>query len=112
MEKGVEKHRRRFLKRLFRDFLCVLKTRQFRDPQIIERVLPCPGMGGDEHEPEPEAMFSYVSAEQRVAKELPLRAICALVDGILHVMSREFGRVYARVGRPSIPPSALPTTAR
>ena len=51
----------------------------------------------------PETMFSYVSAEQRVPKEHPLRAIRALVDDVLRDMSREFDGLYARVGRPSIP---------
>ena len=50
----------------------------------------------------PETMFSYVSAEQRVPKEHPLRAIRALVDDVLRDMSREFDGLYARVGRPSI----------
>jgi len=52
-------------------------------------------------------MFSYVSAEQRVPKEHPLRAIRALVDEVLRDMSREFDGLYARVGRPSIPPERL-----
>ena len=55
----------------------------------------------------PETMFSYVSAEQRVPKEHPLRAIRALVDDVLRDMSREFDGLYARVGRPSIPPERL-----
>jgi transposase len=62
-------------------------------------------MRGDDREP--DAMFSYVSAEQRVPKEHPLRAIRALVDEVLRDMSREFDRLYARVGRPSIPPERL-----
>ena len=52
-------------------------------------------------------MFSYVSIEQRVPKDHPLRAIRALVDEILRDMSREFDGLYARVGRPSIPPERL-----
>lgn len=52
-------------------------------------------------------MFSYVSAEQRVPKDHPLRAIRALVDEVLRTMSREFDGLYARVGRPSIPPERL-----
>lgn len=52
-------------------------------------------------------MFSYVSAEQRVPKSHPLRAIRALVDDVLRDMSREFDGLYARVGRPSIPPERL-----
>jgi transposase len=62
-------------------------------------------MRGDDREP--DAMFSYVSAEQRVPKEHPLRAIRALVDDVLRDMSREFDGLYARVGRPSIPPERL-----
>src|SRR5204863_8167515 len=63
------------------------------------------GMRGDDREP--DAMFSYVSAEQRVPTDHPLRAIRALVDDVLRDMSREFDGLYARVGRPSIPPERL-----
>src|SRR5258706_15371562 len=63
------------------------------------------GMRGDDREP--DAMFSYVSAEQRVPTDHPLRAIRALVDDVLRDVSREFGGLYARVGRPSIPPERL-----
>ena len=52
-------------------------------------------------------MFSYVSAEQRVPPDHPLRAIRALVDEVLRDMSREFDQLYATVGRPSIPPEQL-----
>lgn len=60
--------------------------------------------GGDRG---PEALFSYVSAEQRVPADHPLRAIRALVDKILRDMSREFDRLYATIERPSIPPERL-----
>ena len=63
------------------------------------------GMRGDGREP--DAMFSYVSAEQRVPPDHPLRAIRALVDDVLRDMSREFEGLYARVGHPSIPPERL-----
>ena len=63
------------------------------------------GMRGDDRQP--DAMFSYVSAEQRVPQDHPLRAIRALVDEVLRDMSREFDGLYARVGRPSIPPERL-----
>ena len=63
------------------------------------------GMRGDDRQP--DAMFSYVSAEERVPKDHPLRAIRALVDDVLREMSREFDGLYARVGRPSIPPERL-----
>ena len=63
------------------------------------------GMRGDDGEP--EAMFSYVSAEQRVPHDHPLRAIRTLVDEVLRDVSREFDGLYARVGRPSIQPERL-----
>jgi transposase len=62
-------------------------------------------MRGDDRQP--DAMFSCVSAEQRVPTDHPLRAIRALVDDVLRDMSREFDGLYARVGRPSIPPERL-----
>jgi transposase len=62
-------------------------------------------MRGDDRQP--DSMFSYVSAEQRVPAAHPLRAIRALVDEILREMSREFAGLYATVGRPSIPPERL-----
>lgn len=62
-------------------------------------------MRGDDRDP--GVMFSYVSAEQRVPKDHPLRAIRSLVDEILREMSREFDRLYSTVGRPSIPPERL-----
>lgn len=52
-------------------------------------------------------MFSYVSPEQRVPHDHPLRAIRAQVDAILTEMSREFDTLYSDVGRPSIPPERL-----
>jgi len=52
-------------------------------------------------------MFSYVSAEQRVPKDHPLRAVRSVVDAVLRDMSREFDGLYAVVGRPSIPPERL-----
>ncbi len=52
-------------------------------------------------------MFSYVSTEARVPADHPLRAIRTLVDAVLRAMSPEFDGLYARVGRPSIPPERL-----
>jgi transposase len=63
------------------------------------------GMRGDDRQP--DARFSYVSAEQRVPSDHPLRAMRALVDDVLREMSRELDGLYARVGRPSIPPERL-----
>jgi transposase len=63
------------------------------------------GMRGDDRQP--RAMFSYVSAEERVPQDHPLRAIRAFVDEILREMTREFDALYAQHGRPSIPPERL-----
>src|SRR5262245_16971070 len=56
---------------------------------------------------EPEAMFSYRTPAQRVPADHPLRAVRRLVAGALGRMSRRFQRLYARTGRPSIPPERL-----
>ena len=58
-------------------------------------------------DPKQEAMFSYVSPEQRVPQDHPLRPIREMVDGILKEMSPRFARLYADVGRPSIAPERL-----
>ena len=62
-------------------------------------------MRGDDRRP--DSMFSYVSPEQRVPSDHPLRAIRALVDEVLREMSREFDTLYATIGRPSVPPERL-----
>ena len=43
-------------------------------------------------------------AEQRVPADHPLRAVRALTDHALKTMSRRFAGLYAKTGRPSIPP--------
>lgn len=53
------------------------------------------------------AMFSYVAPEQRVPKDHPLRAIRRMVDRALKEMSKDFSRMYAMEGRPSIPPEQM-----
>lgn len=52
-------------------------------------------------------MFSYVSLEQRVPQDHPLRVIRKTVDEILRGMNREFDGMYAKTGRPSVPPERL-----
>lgn len=54
-----------------------------------------------------DGFFSYVRLESRIAADHPLRAIRTLVDEALKTLSRDFGRLYARDGRPSIPPERL-----
>jgi len=60
--------------------------------------------GGDE---QAASLFSYVSCEARVPPGHPLRLIRAVVDEALDVLSPEFERLYARVGRPGIAPEKL-----
>ena len=52
-------------------------------------------------------MFSYISLEERVPARHPLRKLRSLVDALLASMSAEFEAVYARRGRPSVPPEML-----
>ncbi|MGA8027471.1 MAG: IS5 family transposase [Bryobacteraceae bacterium] len=52
-------------------------------------------------------VFSYISPEQRVRKDHPLRPIRMMVDEILKQLSPQFSKMYAKVGRPSIPPEQL-----
>jgi transposase len=52
-------------------------------------------------------IFSYLSPEMRVRKDHPLRVIRVMVDEVLKQLSRRFDAMYAKVGRPSIPPEQL-----
>jgi transposase len=52
-------------------------------------------------------LFSYVSPEARVPKDHPLRAIRRITDRVLATLSPKFSRMYATIGRPSIPPEKL-----
>src|ERR1700694_729078 len=53
------------------------------------------------------AMFSYLSPEQRVPADHPLRPIRRMVDAALKGLSRSFGRIYIDWGGPSIAPEKL-----
>ncbi len=53
------------------------------------------------------AMFSYVSLEERIPSDHPLRAIRRMVDEALHRLSPLFSELYAPAGRESIPPERL-----
>ena len=54
-----------------------------------------------------EGLFSYLRLEERVPAKHPLRVIRALVDAALSELSPIFDQLYARDGRPSIPPERL-----
>ena len=60
--------------------------------------------GDDVHQTE---MFSYISPEQRVPKDHPLRPMRTMVDQILVDLSPRFKKMYSKIGRPSIPPEKL-----
>ncbi len=60
--------------------------------------------GNDEQQ---GAAFSYINPEERIPAEHPLRRIRAMVDTALREMSAHFAALYARRGRPSIPPEKL-----
>jgi transposase len=62
-------------------------------------------MRGDEKQQ--TAMFSYVDLEQRVPAAHPLRAIREMVDRALADLTLHLEALYARRGRPSIPPEQL-----
>ncbi len=49
-------------------------------------------------------MYSYISPEQRVPAEHPLRPIRKMTDEIFKQLSPQFDKLYSRVGRPSIAP--------
>ena len=52
-------------------------------------------------------MFSYLSPEQRVRQDHPLRAIRQMTDDVLRSLSPRFTKMYSDIGRPSIPPEQL-----
>ena len=52
-------------------------------------------------------MYSYLSPEARVRPDHPLRAIRAMADQALKNMTERFDAMYAKTGRPSIPPEKL-----
>ena len=55
-------------------------------------------------------MFSYISPEARVPANHPLRRIRELVRVVLKELSPRFSRLYAKEGRPSVPPERLLST--
>lgn len=52
-------------------------------------------------------LFSYVSPEQRVPADHPLRPIRVMTDAALQRLSPRFEALYAKTGRPSVPPEKL-----
>lgn len=52
-------------------------------------------------------MFSYLSPEERVPADHPLRAVRRMTDVALQGLSTRFEALYSKLGRPSIPPEQL-----
>lgn len=62
-------------------------------------------MRGDD--PKAEAIWSYRTPEQRVPQDHPLRPVRAMTDRALRELDPLFNRLYAKGGRPSVPPEQL-----
>jgi transposase len=62
-------------------------------------------MRGDDQQQ--SSLYSYLSPEQRVPADHPLRVIRRLVDTVLKRLSPRFEGMYAEGGRPSIAPERL-----
>jgi transposase len=62
-------------------------------------------MRGDDRQQ--ASLISYVSPEQRVPADHPLRTLRPMVDAALRGLSSLFTGMYAEHGRPSIPPEKL-----
>src|SRR5690242_9920139 len=62
-------------------------------------------MRGDDEQQ--NGVFSYISAEQRVPQNHPLRPLRKMVDEVLAELSPRFAKMYAKRGRPSIAPERL-----
>jgi len=56
---------------------------------------------------QPNHLFSYLSIEQRIPSTHPLRPIRQMTDRVLATLSPQFTKLYATIGRPSIPPEKL-----
>ncbi len=56
---------------------------------------------------ETQNLFSYISPEERVPQDHPLRTIRAIVDRALVELDPHFDLIYSDLGRPSIPPEHL-----
>jgi hypothetical protein len=52
-------------------------------------------------------VFSYLSPEERVPRDHPLRRIREVMNGVLEELSPLFESLYSQIGRPSVPPEQL-----
>src|SRR5256712_8512276 len=84
--------------------LTICRNEIYWPPDAVYLQEACPMRGEDTQQ---NAMFSYLSPEQRVPQDHPVRRLRRLVDEVLRKLSRRFTAMYARGGRPSIPPEKL-----
>ncbi len=54
-----------------------------------------------------DVLFSYLSVEDRIPPDHPLRAMRSLVEPVLTALSPRFQAMYSTIGRSSIPPEHL-----
>jgi transposase len=59
------------------------------------------------HDEQTGHVFSYLSPEERIPADHPLRAIRRMTDPILARLSPKFTLMYSKIGRPSIAPEKL-----
>jgi len=52
-------------------------------------------------------MYSYLSPEERIPADHPLRAIREMADRALRQLTTRFSRLYSKLGRCSVPPEKL-----
>jgi transposase len=62
-------------------------------------------MRGDD--PNQEPMYTFVTLEQRIPQDHPLRSIRGMVDRALLSLTGDFDTIYSKTGRPSIAPERL-----
>ena len=57
---------------------------------------------------DPQAtLLAFVDQEERVPRDHGIRTVKAVADEALERPSREFGQMYLKVGRASVPPERL-----
>jgi transposase len=76
------------------------KTLLFPQHNLIRRSM----RGKDEQQLD---VFSYISPEQRVPQDHPLRSLRAMTDEALRGLQPRFNKLYAKTGRPLIAPEKL-----
>src|SRR5579863_6123453 len=84
--------------------LTIYRNVIYRPSESYDSQEVCPMRGEDTQQ---NAMFSYLSPEQRVPQDHPLRKLRPLVDQVLQQLSPRLARMYVRVGRPSTPTEKL-----